>query len=217
MYSFVVILSPLLLFSCGSYQNLSSPSQAYDEMPNEPGKCYAKCLPPNNIIVETFTFPIYYGDDIDIIESHTKTEIIEITPSTSKWVKKKADRNCKSSDPNDCLVWCLEEVPGQKLEIEYCLMDTTVTNEFQIESYDVNYKNTDKKTVWMSVLCDPIDTKLVEIQQMLIAEGYDVSVEMRQGIFSKASKNALSTFQEENGLHIGQLTEETMDVLGISY
>ncbi len=33
--------------------------------------------------------------------------------TTTKWVKKKAERNCLSSDPNDCLVWCLVEIPAQ--------------------------------------------------------------------------------------------------------
>lgn len=43
----------------------------------------------------------------------TETETIEVTPASTKWVKKKADRNCLSADPNDCLVWCLVEVPAQ--------------------------------------------------------------------------------------------------------
>ena len=43
----------------------------------------------------------------------TQTETIETSPASTKWVKKKADRNCLSADPNDCLVWCLVEVPAQ--------------------------------------------------------------------------------------------------------
>ncbi len=43
----------------------------------------------------------------------TVTETIETSPASTKWVKKKADRNCLSADPNDCLVWCLVEVPAQ--------------------------------------------------------------------------------------------------------
>jgi len=43
----------------------------------------------------------------------TQSETIETSPATTKWVKKKADRNCLSADPNDCLVWCLVEVPAQ--------------------------------------------------------------------------------------------------------
>lgn len=43
----------------------------------------------------------------------TQTETIEVSPATTKWVKRKADANCLSADPNDCLVWCLVEVPAQ--------------------------------------------------------------------------------------------------------
>ncbi len=43
----------------------------------------------------------------------TDTETIVTRPASTKWVKKKADRNCLSADPNDCLVWCLVEVPEQ--------------------------------------------------------------------------------------------------------
>ena len=43
----------------------------------------------------------------------TATETIVTRPASTKWVKKKADRNCLSADPNDCLVWCLVEVPEQ--------------------------------------------------------------------------------------------------------
>lgn len=46
-------------------------------------------------------------------EYRTETERIETRPATTKWVKKKADRNCLSADPNDCLVWCLIEVPAE--------------------------------------------------------------------------------------------------------
>ncbi len=35
-----------------------------------------------------------------------------MAPATTAWVKKKADRNCLSADPNDCLVWCLVDQPG---------------------------------------------------------------------------------------------------------
>ena len=43
----------------------------------------------------------------------TESEQIEISPATTKWVRRKADRNCLSADPNDCLVWCLVEVPAK--------------------------------------------------------------------------------------------------------
>jgi hypothetical protein len=43
----------------------------------------------------------------------TETQTIVTRPASTKWVKKKADRNCLSADPEDCLVWCLVEVPEE--------------------------------------------------------------------------------------------------------
>lgn len=43
----------------------------------------------------------------------TMTERVEVSPASTKWVKRKADRNCLSANPDDCLVWCLVEVPAE--------------------------------------------------------------------------------------------------------
>ncbi len=43
----------------------------------------------------------------------TVTERVEVKPASTKWVKKKADANCLSANPDDCLVWCLVEVPAE--------------------------------------------------------------------------------------------------------
>ncbi len=42
----------------------------------------------------------------------TVTMQVETSPAATKWVKKKADANCLSADPDDCLVWCLVEIPA---------------------------------------------------------------------------------------------------------
>jgi len=47
------------------------------------------------------------------MQYETVTETIETKPASSKWVKRQADKNCLSADPNDCLVWCLVEVPAE--------------------------------------------------------------------------------------------------------
>ncbi len=43
----------------------------------------------------------------------SKRETFEVTPATSKWVKKKVVQNCISNDPNDCYVWSKVEVPAE--------------------------------------------------------------------------------------------------------
>ncbi len=64
----------------------------------------------------TTTTGIYYSDEIEIslLSGTDQTSFEEWFPvdyqaSGTEWVKKKADRNCFSDDPNDCLVWCLVE------------------------------------------------------------------------------------------------------------
>ena len=47
------------------------------------------------------------------MEYETTTERVEVSPASTKWVKRKADKNCLSANPDDCLVWCLVEVPAE--------------------------------------------------------------------------------------------------------
>ena len=67
------------------------------------------------------------------IEHCKEGDRIEISSASTKWVKRKADRNCISTDPNDCLVWCLIEVPA-----EYGLAEESMVlkcpDDFQISS-----------------------------------------------------------------------------------
>ncbi len=63
----------------------------------------------------------------------TESEQIEVAPATTKWVRRKADRNCLSADPNDCLVWCLVEVPAKTevvtRRIPNCPADATINGD----------------------------------------------------------------------------------------
>ncbi len=46
------------------------------------------------------------------------------TVASSKWVKKAADRNCLSANPEDCLVWCLVEIPEENTSDETYLLSS---------------------------------------------------------------------------------------------
>ena len=52
------------------------------------------------------------------------------TPAHTKWVQKKANKDCLSADPNDCLVWCLVEAPAQTQTIIRKRIDVTCSTEF---------------------------------------------------------------------------------------
>jgi len=215
-FNFLICL--LALYSCGTYPNLNTPSNSVGDMPNEPGKCYAKCLTPDITEEQTMEFNVYTGSDAQILEQYVKNEVIEIAPASTKWVKKKAERNCLSADPNDCLVWCLVEQPAQTITIENMLMDSTVTKEFETETHNIDFvKVSGGNQVWMTVVCNPNELLVREVQQALNDEGYDLSVEMIHGKFGTASKKALIAYQKDYGLHIGGLTEESLEALGVEY
>ena len=74
--------------------------------------------------------------ELEIIEedgSLNTIEYIDRTKSklaTSRWEKRKADKNCLSSDPNDCLVWCLIEYENVYLDSEENVIgDENLLNE----------------------------------------------------------------------------------------
>jgi len=51
-------------------------------------------------------------------------------PASTKWEKKKANKDCVSADPNDCLVWCLVQVPPQIRTVITKRKDVTCSSDF---------------------------------------------------------------------------------------
>ncbi len=56
---------------------------------------------------------IAWYEKVDLVPLDFEFELEKISEASTKWVKKRADRNCLSADPNDCLVWSLIEIPAQ--------------------------------------------------------------------------------------------------------
>lgn len=48
---------------------------------------------------------------------------VEVRAASTRWVRKKAGRDCLGADPEDCFVWCLVETPAQY--VEYTKMEPT--------------------------------------------------------------------------------------------
>lgn len=178
------------------------------------GKCYAKCLYQDKIITEKEEFIVYTGnpneEEVDLIEK----EII-IRPASTKWVKKKADKNCLSSDPDDCLVWCLvDEEPI--VRVVSILADTTKTKNFKKEVIEREVNRIPGRSFeWKEVVCEQnISKELIKrIQQALASNQHYIGG--IHGEFDSMTRKSLLAFQEKNALPIGQLDFETLDVLGI--
>lgn len=182
-------------------------------MPMEPGKCFAKCISASSAIVDPgVTLAIYTGSDPSSVNLITKS--IQTKEGKQGWVKKKADRNCLSADPNDCLVWCLVNEPPEYQEITY-LADTTQTKEFELQQFGVKYDE-DTGNIWMETLCHTeIDAVVAELQTALVKNGAHFLP--LSGEFDAKTKTALVAYQKEAKLCVGQLTIESLDALGVSY
>lgn len=185
----------------------------------EPGVCYAKCLMNSNKEIEKHeqAYPIYIGDRPDTVELKTVYVVLYEGEKNSQWVKKRADRNCLSADPNDCMVWCLVETKPQPVRFQIqILSDTTQTDDFTYE-YFLSKKTIPLKpdTEWKEVICkaDLTPAFIFELQEKLSEEGY------YQGnptsIYTSELKLALLNFQKDFDLPYGQIDLETLSELSI--
>ncbi len=121
-----------------------------------PGKCYAKAFIPSEYEYFEVDYPVYIGENPEALATILDTILInehEKNRPSTKWAKRKADRYCISSDPDDCLVWCLVEV---SFEPEYIVIvtDTTATTDFIYETY--TFSNEIRQggfTEWIEVIC----------------------------------------------------------------
>lgn len=179
----------------------------------EPGKCYAKCLIQDKYETYEEELLIYTGEDPEI--EGVEYEKIVFAPAKNKWVKKKADKNCRSADPNDCLVWCLENEP-EVSESYYVVVDTNLVKEYKVES--ISYRELAEPggyTAWKEIICEEDLTERfwTKLQMALISKGYIKA----DKIMGRATKEALVHYQKSNGLAVGSLTLETLDHLEVDY
>jgi hypothetical protein len=85
-----------------------------------------------------------------------ETETVEIAPATTRWVRGKANPNCVSANPDDCRVWCLENVPAQVKTIRRRVMKSPpTTREIEIPAQ--------YKVITKTVLKTPATTREVEV------------------------------------------------------
>ena len=185
-------------------------------MPTKPGACYAKCLIPDEYITHNEELAVFTGDPDN---TDARIEEIEFVISSGKteWVKKKADKNCLSANPEDCLVWCLVDVPGET-EKYIVVLDTTTTDEYRMVTRETKeLVKSGGHTEWREILCaEKISKELISnLQNYLFAQGlYLKSID---GNFNIDTKNALKQFQLHNKLPMGQIDLGTLDFMGINF
>jgi len=83
-------------------------------------KCYDIASPngfysPNEYDIIELNLPnkLHWTEKINYAVEERKTEKVLVERAKEEWVKKKADRNCLSANPDDCMVWCLVKIPAK--------------------------------------------------------------------------------------------------------
>lgn len=183
---------------------------------DEHGVCWKECLMPSIYEDEITTYNVFTGNESD--ESVDLEEIsIEIKPASTQWVKKKADRNCLSADPNDCLVWCLVESPAET-ETFTILKDTSQSTNFEVK--EIVKKKLIKKGGYVEkqkTICDDkVSADLVmNLQLMLDKQKYETGPPTQT--ITTLLKSGLYKYQKDNNLPVGILNLQTLDKLGVEY
>lgn len=68
----------------------------------------------------------YTGTKVVPAVYETVTEEVEVSPASTKWTSKKAT-NCYSTNPEDCTIWYIEEIPAQKKTVTRQVLKTPET------------------------------------------------------------------------------------------
>ncbi len=205
-YSFVGKTQPTQEKATALSQSDSIPPHP-GNMPLQPekGKCYAKSKTANDVIVVDVQYPVFTGHDAAGIPLK---DVTISSPKSSKWVKKKTDKDCQT---DDCFVWALVETGGDSKTIRI-VEDITTTNEYEMRTFKVSQVVSKNNIEWVEVLCsEHVDEKLIsELQLKLKTAGYDVSP---TEIFDKKTKAALFKYQKDNNLPAGNLNIQSLQHL----
>lgn len=126
--------------------------------------------------------------DIEVADYIWDDEVFfeEVKGPTTKWVKRKADKNCLSENPEDCLVWCLVEVPAEKKRFTRKVkkgcpygFEDNGSYCFKKNTNDPKYKN------YKKITCEEDATfeKVVAISDNF--QAVDIEVLVKNGTYTK--------------------------------
>ena len=236
----------------------------------EIGKCYARCFVADQFefkeetVVdkpETFrtkTIPAIYRTVFDTVVTKPATvrfedipavyetvmEDIMVSPATQKWVKASVDPGCLSSNPADCQIMCLKEVPAIYKKVARRVLKTPafrqeipVSAEYKVVSRRVvdqpareeqieipaTYKKVISKNLirkggyseWKEILCGDKLTTAKIIEIQKALKANGYDPGKMDDVFGALTKAALIKYQTDKNLPIGNLNMETLRSLGV--
>lgn len=177
--------------------------------------CFAKSYVLNFEQEEDFALPAWGNEDeVFNIRMISKKEIDR--PMSTRWVKKKADKNCLSENPDDCMVWSEVKVP-QTYQITKDYIDETPENFSTNEFFKTNFEELTGSLEWHPVLCEElVDEEIIQqVIQELIFEKY--LPEKHSFKMADEAWAALHKFQMDFKLPVGNLNLATLDFMNLEY
>lgn len=185
LYTLIIVTGSYLIMSC--YSRTMNQFTSLDDMPNEPGKCYAKCLIQDVYETKVTTLPVYNGD-LNTENVEVDTIQIEISPSKSKTIVTLRDTTTSDNfEYMDIMQRVLVKRGGESKWIEV-VCTSKVTPAFYSK-----------------------------IQTALLNRGYDIGSRGANGLVTENTKAALREFQRTNGLPVGSLDVETVAALEVDF
>lgn len=135
----------------------------------------------------------------------------------TKWEKKKSLSNCLSDDPDDCLVWCLMELPAQYEQIRV-LKSVSAIDSSQWEWKRFYYPAFEKKqNLSCDALCNKQLTKelIMAIARVLNREDYDIEADHAKNDrkFRKRLKQYQKDYKLPTSKEVNLLTLVHMGIL----
>ncbi len=198
-------------------RNIQRTRSLPSNMPSKPGACFAKATMPDITSVNHITdVPMYTGLENDP-QIDTKEITLESTPATTKWVKKKADKKCLSNNPDDCLVWCLIEVPAVTKNYTI-VVDTSLTDQWELVQHEhLTPIQSGGHHEWVEVICDNKLTESVKKHLQRYLSNHNYYSGPIDGILDRPLYDALTQFQKDNMIASGALSLETLVLMDIDY
>jgi len=175
----------------------------------EPGKCYAQHL-EKQFSIDTLIVFEYTGENFD--QNGIEKREIKIAPGSTKW-ETKVDPNCKSPNPDNCMMKCLVEIPPKYEEL-YVVTDTSLVKNYSSRVFEKKrFGKTDSE--WFEVLCESQLTRnfFKKLSDKLIEINY---LNANNLSFSRIEvKDALNQYQIDNNLPNGKFFTETLKHIGL--
>ncbi len=205
--------SIVLFFFAVTQCSLLSQSVIENKLGRDTIRCYAQCEVSNDTSNWIQDFPIYKGKNYKHLVYVKQMKVRFIT--TMKWERVKNDRNCLSVDPEDCMVWHLNEITPWEMDM-IVVTDTSLTKNYKWKSINFEHdKVLDQIFERREVVCP--ENLTAEFLNKILFELDDSGYYVNQSdtLDINEIRSALIEYQKDKNLPVGNFNIQSLKALGV--